>query len=306
MPRLRWAGRSAIACALLVGVLGGCLPRTDAEHTASWLTRVRGWAGVPSTGEGLFVETALVDQPAPDPFLTRELWDSAVTTNPLTAEQTALLELNGLRVRVTTGIPPARLQTLLTTDGATLSPMARSLRLGQPKVVPVNGPVERLAFAVRRDLKADATPLDADDVECGLSLTARIETDGRIALRCEPQVQSGDRQQFLKPTADGSGFSRQERKPLDTFPTLGWEVTLGPGDYLLVGPTADAAGTLGQGFFYAMNGDRLRQRVLVVRAAHAADSPTAPAKPGEIPLRPTTAAAAAQASGRWTERGATP
>lgn len=306
MPRSRWVSGAVLASALLIGLMSGCLSRQNTEHSAGWLNRMRDWAGMPATSDSLFVETALVDQPAPDAFLTRELWDSAVTTNPLTAEQTALLELNGLQIRVTTGIPPARLQTLLTTEGAVLSPMARTLLPGQPKVVPVNGPFDRITMAVRRDLKSDPADITAENVECGLSLTARLESDGLVSLRCEPQIQHGDRQQFLRPTADGTGFTRQERKPLDTFPTLGWEVKLKPGDYLLVGPTETPTGTMGHGFFYAENGDRVRQRVLVVRAVRGLDTPTTPTKPGDVPQRPTTAAAAAQASGRRVERGTSP
>lgn len=282
----------------LCSLLAGCLPRYEGSRTARIYDRVRGWSGLGSGGDGgLYVQTAIVDQPAPDPFLTTDLWSSGTTTNPLPAETSALLEVNGLRVRITGGIPPAKLQSLLNDEVASVSPMVRSLKPGVPKVVPVNGPTDGVRIGVRRELKVDVVPTEWDAVECGLSLNARPTDGGRVAIRCEPQVQHGDRQSWLRPAADGAGFTRQEQKPLDTYPTLGFEVTLGTGDYLIVGPSVDAVGTLGQAFFYAAAKDHLHQRVLVVRAGRFTDAPSE--------TRPTrmTTAAAAQAISRPTARG---
>lgn len=302
MRRPRMAGRVVVACcALACGLATGCvLPKEVGSRTAGWYDRVRGGTGNPAGAGGLYLQTALLDRAAPDPFLSGDLWSTTAATNPLSAEQSALLELNGVRVRVVGGIPPAQLVSLLSSEDA-LSPMARTVRPGTPKVVPVNGPVDAARFAVRRDLKADPSPTELTDVECGLAVTARPADGGRVTLRCAPQVQFGDRQQYLKPTADGTGFARQEQKPLDAYPTLGFEVTVGPGEYLVVGPTADPAGTLGQAFFYATAGDRVRQRVLVVRAGKAGgDGPADP----KLAMRPTAAAAAASQNGvRLTARG---
>jgi hypothetical protein len=85
-------------------------------------------------------------------------------------------------------------------------------------------------------------------------------------LHCELQVQHGDRQGWLKPSADGTAFAREDHKPLAAYPTLSWEVTVGPSDYLVVGAAEQPADTLGQAFFFAAGDGRQRQRVLVVRA----------------------------------------
>ena len=293
MRRPRMAAWVIAACCAAQGCT---LPKEVGTRTAGWYDRVRGGTGDPTGAGGLYLQTALLDRPAPDSFLTNELWSTSAATNPLSAEQSALLEVNGLRVRVVGGIPPAKLVSMLSSDDA-LSPMARSIRAGEPKVVPVNGPIDSARFAVRRDLKADPTPADLADVECGLSVTAKSADAGRVTLRCEPEVQHGDRQQYLKPTADGTGFSRREQKSKDGYPTLGFEVTVGPGEYLVVGPTVEPTGTLGQAYFNSAAGDRVRQRVLVVRAGKAGDGAA------QAPIRPTTAAAAAQAAVRPTARG---
>jgi hypothetical protein len=298
MCRPRTAGKLAAICAALVGLVSGCaLPREVGTRTAGWYDRVRGGTGNPAGTPGLYLQTAVLDRTAPDPFLSQELWAAAAASNPLSAEQSALLEVNGFRARVVGGIPPARLVSLLSSPDA-LDPMARTVRAGEPKVVPVNGPTEAARFAVRADLKGDPAPVELADVECGLAVTARPADNGRVTLQCVPEVQHGDRQQFLKPTADGA-FDRREQKPRDGYPTLGFEVTLGPGEYLVVGPTADPAGTLGGAFFVAAAGDRVRQRVLVVRAGTAGPGSAEAGPTG----RPTTAAAAAQAAVRPTARG---
>jgi hypothetical protein len=129
-------------------------------------------------------------------------------------------------------------------------------------------------------LAADAVPVELTAAECGLSVTARPGEGDRVTLVCEPQVQHGDKQAWLKPSADGTEFTRRDAKPLEAFPTLAFEVTLGPQDYLLIGPADDPADTLGQAFFYAATESRARQRVLVIRALRG---PAAGAKPEPTP-----------------------
>ncbi len=284
MLRPGWAGGVLVvlvACA-------GCLPRQEIQRASGWLDRARGKGGTPLAPDAIVLQTTLIDQPAPDPYLTQELWTAGTVTNPLNSETAAILELNGLRVRLVTGVPPAKFLSLISSEESTLSPTARACSPGKPKVVPVNGPLERVACQIQSDLKADRVKFELEDVECGLSVTARPEADGRIRLWCEPQIQHGNRQTWLRPTTDGTAFSRHEQKPLTAYPTLGWDIVLGPDEYLLVGPTADPAGSLGKAFFFMDQADRIRQRVLVIKAGRA--NPAAAVAPAT--LRPTTAAAA--------------
>ena len=257
-----WARGGAIA---LAAVSGGCLPRQPVRPPGGWLDRATGRT-TPATAGGLALATAVLDVPAPDDYLSRDLWVSAAAANPLRADQTTLLELNGLRVRVVSGLVPAPLQRLLDADDTAVGRTARSAPPGRPKVVPVNGPLPAVAFAVRADLTADPVPATRAAAECGLSITPRPADGGRVLLRCEPQVQHGDRQRWFRPLADGSGFAGQDARPLDAYPSLAWDVVLGPADLLIVGPTPDPTGTLGGAFFRAAAGDQVRQRVLVVRA----------------------------------------
>jgi hypothetical protein len=196
--------------------------------------------------------------------LSRGLWASAGA--PVPHELAALLAQNGLRVGVLTGMVPGEFDQLITSEHAAISPTHRTLQPNKPKVVPVNGPLGRCSYRVVHDLAADPARVELTGAECGLSVTARPADGGRVTLLCEPQVQHGEKQAWLKPTTDGSGFARRDAKPLEAYPTLAFEVTLGPQDYLVVGPADDPVDTLGQAFFYAAAEDRVRQRVLVIRA----------------------------------------
>jgi hypothetical protein len=256
--------RPWMASGLLVLVCAaatGCLFRGPDSRSAGWFDRVRGLTGVES---GLTLRTVLIERPAGDPYLSRGLWESA--GKPVPHELSTLLARNGLRVGVLSGMVPGEFDRLVTSEHSTVSPMLRTFQPGKPRVVPVNGPLDRCTYQVLHDLAADPARVELAGAECGLSITARLADDDRVTLLCEPQVQHGEKQAWLKPTTDGTGFARRDAKPLEAYPTLAFEVTLGPQDYLIVGPADEPADTLGQAYFYPAGEDRLRQRVLVIRA----------------------------------------
>ena len=87
-----------------------------------------------------------------------------------------------------------------------------------------------------------------------------------MKLRCEPQVQHGERQDWIRPTADATGFSVQGEMPLERYPGLGFDVTLEPSEYLVIGSPAAAIESLGSAMFSVEAKSESRQRVLVIRA----------------------------------------
>jgi hypothetical protein len=250
---------------LLIGVVllaacVGCFPKAEQLRPDAVWDRLRG-----ANPDAFIVRTMLVEAPAGDDSLTRDAW--ATAGRPLRHELSALLAQNGLRVGTFTGVLPGDFERLTRTPHATLDAMDRSFTPGKPKVVPVNGPLDHLTYRDRTDLAAEPTPWDFAAVECGFSVTIAAAAGNAVKLTFEPQLQHGDKQLFLKPTADGTAFARDDRKALKGYPALAFDVTLGPKDTLVIGPTADPAETLGGGFFLSAANDRVRQRVLVVRAA---------------------------------------
>jgi len=275
MRRPRKAGGIAV---VLLGLLAGCFPGSGSSRT-SLIQGIRGLTG-PSS-DCLHVQTTLIEQPAGDAYLNKGLW--AAAGKPLPHELSTLLAMNGLRVGVFTGNPPGEFERLISSEHSTVNPTFRTMQPGKPKLVPINGPIERVEYRSFATVSSDPTRTTALAAECGLSLTAWPADDQRVRLVCELQLQHGERQSFIAPNAAGTAFDRQERKILETFPALIWEVTLAPGDYLVVGANSDPAETLGEAFFFPTVNGVVRQRVAVVKAAHGltTDAPPLPTRPAK-------------------------
>src|SRR6185312_16083405 len=95
---------------------------------------------------------------------------------------------------------------------------------------------------------------------------------GRVKLTCEPQVQHGERHDWIRPTADATGFTFQGELPLERYPGLAFHVTLGPGDYLVIGSPSEAIDTLGAALFNVEAKVEPRQRVLVIRGGYRGEA----------------------------------
>ena len=219
---------------------------------------------------GFVLRTTLLDRPAGDEYLARGLWDAA--TQPLPHELAARLSRNGVRVGVIAGVLPGEFAGLVATEGALLDPTDRHCPLGEARVVPVCGPVPEAALDYRADVAATGQPLRLTEAEGGLAVRPTAEA-GRVKLSCGFQLQHGARQSFLKPTEDGSQFTQRSQKALERLAELDFAVTVGEGDYLLVGATEAPAGTLGGVLFVEPSAARPRQRVLLVRAFGGAGRP---------------------------------
>ena len=249
---------------LLACASAGCFLRGDRPSTSAIVRSL----APPLPAEGLLVESVLVEQPLGDAFLDRGLWDGSLPVGG--PETRALLAENGLRVAVVTGSGPQKLQKLLESDSDTVSPQRLSFNMRKEAVVPTAGPVDPCRFDLRTDLAGKAKAVEFTQARCGVLVRPELAPDGRVKLWVEPQLQHGDRRQWLRPTADATRFEKHEEVPVEKYAVLGCEALLAPDDYLLVGWDAEHGGTLGSAMFSADAGGNPRQRVLVVRARSAA------------------------------------
>jgi hypothetical protein len=243
------------------------------------------------------VQSVLIEQPVGDPFLNRDLWAAGW---PAAGGQTrALLAENGLRAAVLGGNLPPRFQALLDSEPDTVNPHGLTFATRKDAVIPTAGPIDRCEYEVRTGLGGKPERVELREARCGVLVRPEATPDGRVRVWCEPQVQHGERQEWLRPTADGTQFVVQGEVPLEKYPALGFDVALGPNDYLLIGWDADRDGTLGAAMFAVEAGGRPRQRVLVVRAGRTGDAP-----PDDLPAapnpsrRPPIAAEAGRPGGR--------
>lgn len=224
----------------------------------------------PVADSDIFVVTQLVDQPAGSAYLNQGLWGEV--SDPLPHELSTLFAANGLRIGLATGKPPAELERLGTSEASSIGLTQRSFTAGESRTIPVNAGVDSSRLKVVRELRSEAEEWSRVATDCGLDVVVRPTADGRVTLRATIQLQHGERLPVLAASADGTGFTKVDQRPLDVFQELTFEVTLGRRDVLVVGATEEPAGTLGQSFFLTANAERPRQRLLVVQAGSAVES----------------------------------
>jgi hypothetical protein len=216
---------------------------------------------------GLYVESVLFERPLGDPLINRDIWVRDASAIP--PQTRVLLEENGLRVAVVGGNLPAEFLRMLESGEGAVNPLAHTFGTRTETVVPTVGPVESCQFCVRADLVGAPETKKLTAVNGGFNIKPQRMDDGRIAVRIEPQVQHGERQDFIRPAADATGFTLQSEMPQERYSSLGFDVKLEPGDYLVIGwPAADEGDsrTLGATLFCAEAKNEARQRVLVIRA----------------------------------------
>jgi hypothetical protein len=244
---------------VLAVAAAGCLTTQQAKK-ANLLDRLR-----PAAGDGPFVEVALIEQPAGDHYLNQRVWSSLdeQVLPPLTR---SLLEENGLRVGLVGRVVPAPLQTLLTSPRSNISSNRLHRPAGQPIVVPVNGPLAECEYEVLAQLDGKPAAVRLENAQFGLAVTPELLPDGRVKLRCEPQVQHGEKRFLPKPNAEGTGWSIQGQRPLEKHAALAFDVTAVANEWVVVGLAGEKDASVGAAYFLADNQGVPVQRLLLMRA----------------------------------------
>jgi hypothetical protein len=247
---------------LLAGVLVGCATGKPMQ-SASWWERFRPFQG-PAGADVILLDVALLERPVDDPYINQELW-AAVDEQAVSLECKAVLEDSGFRVGQIGGLTPARLQKLLTSERSNLNPRQIRLHAGRATTL-VLGPRAALCrFQVEQD--GQPAPLALEQAQCTLNVVPTLTEDNCITLHFTPQVQHGEIKLSPRPTEDLSGFILQSERPTKSFPVFGWELTLAPNQYAIIGGRADRSETLGCQCFLRRDEAIPTQRLLVIRTA---------------------------------------
>jgi hypothetical protein len=288
-----------VAIGVSISLLVGCTPLQSGRARNLWDTYNPLGFVSPSTRDKVVIRSVLVDQPLGDPYLSRELWSG--TLSPLAADQAALLAENGFRVGIFPSNPPGELLSRINNEDSALKPNEGTVTIGEAKTLGVNGPIPRAVFGTYTEIGAQATVHELSGAEFAFSVTPTMLEGGKIKLSFEPRTQHGTKQGWLRPTIDGTGFSWLDSKAHDRFTKLSFDVTVSPGEYVVIGPTEQPTDKLG-GATFVMNDTLGRMRVLVVRAWRGPEMTNeGPAAPG----RRLNRAIAAQA-GQPMARGQRP
>jgi hypothetical protein len=217
------------------------------------------------------LQSVLLERPLGDRFLDGDLWESTVPAGR--PETRALLAENGVRAGVLSGTLPQELQDLLDSEAETVAPGERTFNSRKESVVPTAGPTDPCQFSLLSDLAGEPHPVELKLARSGVLVRPRAVEGNRVAVHCEPQIQHGARRDQFRPTEDGTGFTKSEEVPLERFPRLAFEATVGPDDCLVIGWDARRPNTLGQALFAVEADNRPRQRVLVIRARQSGVTP---------------------------------
>ncbi|MBI1918545.1 MAG: hypothetical protein HYS12_27955 [Planctomycetes bacterium] len=303
-----------LVLALTAGLLGCTGER--AARPVSWMERLRPFQA--DDKDVVQIEVALVEVPAGDRFLNGALWQF-VDEQVVPLEKKAQLEENGFRVGQVGAKPPQELLELITQKRTCPAPRRFELHAGRgtcadsvpspdsgsSRPLELGPPRAKTSFQLHQDEQSSAVELE--QAACLLRIVPSLSEDGRTKLTCTPQLRhSGKGLMPWRPLADRSGWALQLQQPTETYAALGWEVSLAPGEFLVVGARFDRPATLGHEAFVRIDEPAPVQRLLFLRTARpgaSLDLGLPSAASGGAPSRPPPLAL--QAS--WSSvRGACP
>lgn len=247
----------AIACAGACGCVFARGDRTPLGSVARSLAPVQ-------PAEGIYLESLILERPLGDKFLDRDMWATALAVG--SPETQVLLSENGLRAGVLTGTLPPKFQTLLESDAEALSGRGLTFANRKEEVLATSGPNARCEFGFLPDLAGKRAPVELKQARCGVLVRPEPLPDHRVRVTCEPQIQHGERREWLRASADGTGFVKHEEVPLARYPALAFDAQLGRNEYLVIGCQANQPDTIGTALFGVEANGNPRQRVLVIRA----------------------------------------
>ena len=262
-------GRGLLRALVLTVSVAGCF--TPETPSTSRLYRPSFFHG-PTGDDVIQIEWALLERPVGDPYLSRSLWEHA-DEQVVAHEQKATLEDNGFRIGQIGGITPSQLQSLLTSERCCVNPPRHiELHAGNPTTLAVGAKRAICSFDLMEGGKR--TTIAFEQAECKIQVETALTADGRTRLRFTPRIHHGQALAVIQPAAEGGwGFKRED--PVESFPSLSWEVTLAPNEYVLVGASGDRPETLGSCFFVRPELNRAMQRVLVLRTSRPPKEMTA-------------------------------
>ncbi|MFQ3593936.1 MAG: hypothetical protein SNJ82_12215 [Gemmataceae bacterium] len=223
---------------LLVGSIVGCVAVSPAERaTSSYAARASLFEGQ-EDAKTLFVDSAVIERPAEDEYCTETVWQSC-DEQFVGLEQLAQFESNGWRVGRLAAPLPSRLQNLLNSKRNCSGPRRQraqpdeSLRVNlsdQPRkrIVELQGKQPR-----RLELANSLGQLE---------VTPRWTDDEQLVVRLMPVLTQNDSRPrpTVEETPEGAlRLALDVRKPSEAFPELAFELTLKPGEYLLIGPRGE-------------------------------------------------------------------
>ena len=167
----------AVVLALLSAALPGCFT-PDASRAVALLSVKRLFGG-PTGDDVVRLSVVVVERPADDPALDRELWEF-VDEQVLDSDQRVRLAHNGFRVGRFGGAPPPALHALVDSEhSCTAQPRRIELRAGNVHQAAIGPALSDCRFRLNEDGRA--TNAELTQALCQVRVVPR---SGRMAASC--------------------------------------------------------------------------------------------------------------------------
>jgi hypothetical protein len=217
----------------------------------------------PAARDLVLIDLAVLERPVGDYYVNVRLWEDA-DEQIIPPERRAIIEDNGFRVGVIGGTLPGALQDLLGSKRSCPDPRRIQTHAGNATTLTFGASLPLCQFDLHDDDKVTAVRLPQAD--CILRVTPTLGDGGRTRLQVVPEVLHGDTALLPRPAADRSGWELHQHRAAEPYPAAAWDVTLSPGQYLIVGGRFDRGDTLGHRTFIHLEPNPI-QYLFVLRAS---------------------------------------
>ena len=245
---------------LLLGLAAGCATERSARHGADTAHGPQ----PPIGPDGVVLDVVLLERPVGERYLNGALWD-ATDEHAVPLEQKLTLADNGFRVGRLVGATPRELQRLLTCKRYCVTSWRQILPAGKPLTLAIGRPVAEIRYQFGQESEAVL-----GKAQSFLAVVPTLTADGRTRLHFTPEIRYGDTLPEYQVADDRSDYVLTYRQPRKTYPSLSWEVTLAPNEYVLIGAVFDRPQSLGYQCFIQEDDEAAGQRLLAIRTSRSA------------------------------------
>ncbi len=251
---------------LALCLLTGCISDTQGS-ASSWTETFRKF-NTGKIGEMVQIDVALLERPVGDAFLNKEIWNPDFTDEQiLDLDQQQGLAKNGFRIGQIVGPTPENLHDMLTSERCCVNPRRLVAENGKTTLIRL-GPILPLCkYNVYQDGQSKEVTLAK--AHPSLEVIPRITDEGETHLKFIPKMEYGESRSNFHAAKDRKGWVMEILRDNHSYPQLGWEITLAPGKYLIVGTWLDRLETLGSQSLIERDLNSPVQRVLVLRTTHS-------------------------------------
>jgi len=264
--------------------VAGCVHDPDQPR---WMTNIP-LLGAPSAEDAASIDYVVVERTAGGEEINRRVWDR-IDEQVVPFETRVMLEEAGLRVGVASESTPGPLRKLIDDPRTARGHRHRSFPADKQAALTLTDVLPRAQFTLRA-ADGQAGVFARDLATLGFDVSVRDAADGKVQVRFVPRARYRDPSRLLPTDPE------DREQATETFLAAGFEVTLSPAEFLVIGTDSHWEGTFGHALLTGANDDREVQRLLVLRARRPKASRTWPALQTGVDGAPSAPPIATQAS----------